>query len=378
MNSNFKTYPLKSISINEAKKIQFKIVSEISREFQGLDSLKLGDLGVKQPANIPDTTAKVEKVLARIFGTEDAILLSGSGTGALRWGIFALATPSGDVLVHDAPIYPTTVTSLKMGNINPIFVDFNDLKLLEKTLKEKPNLNFAIVQYTRQKIDDSYDYGKVIKLIKKINPNIKIMTDDNYAVFKTGNIGTDFGADISTFSTFKILGPEHVGAMVGKKSVISKIRKENYSGGSQVQGWQAMEVLRGMAYAPVALAIQAEVVNEVHAYFKKNKIQGIENVFIANAQSKVLIVQLSQPIAEKVLITAEKLGALPHPVGAESKYEIAPLFFRVSGTFRKSIADAEKYLIRINPNRAGSEQIIEILTKSIKENNVSKTTNKKK
>ncbi|MGK3404334.1 hypothetical protein ACSLOH_30265, partial [Escherichia coli] len=36
----------------------------------------------------------------------------------------------------------------------------------------------------------------------------------------------------------------------------------------------------------------------------------------------MLIVEFHQPIAARVLEEAQKLGALPYPVGAESKYEI--------------------------------------------------------
>ena len=46
--------------------------------------------------------------------------------------------------------------------------------------------------------------------------------------------------------------------------------------------------------------------------------------------------------AEAVLKEAEKLGAAPNPVGAESKYEMVPMFYRVSGTFRKADPDVYK------------------------------------
>ena len=36
---------------------------------------------------------------------------------------------------------------------------------------------------------------------------------------------------------------------------------------------------------------------------------------MANAQSKVLLVEFVKPIAEKVLHHANELGAAPHPVG---------------------------------------------------------------
>lgn len=67
-----------------------------------------------------------------------------------------------------------------------------------------------------------------------------------------------------------------------------------------------------------------------------------------------------------MLEEAEKLGGLPNPVGAESKYEAAPMFYRVSGTFRKADPTLEERMIRINPNRSGPDTIIRILKESIR------------
>lgn len=62
---------------------------------------------------------------------------------------------------------------------------------------------------------------------------------------------------------------------------------------------------------------------------------------------------------------AQKRGALPYPVGAESKYEIPPLFYRLSGTFRQANPQSEHCAIRINPNRNGEETVLRILRESI-------------
>ncbi len=86
---------------------------------------------------------------------------------------------------------------------------------------------------------------------------------------------------------------------------------------------------------------------------------------MANAQSKVLIAEFEKPVARQVLQEAEKLGALPNPVGAESKYELAPMFYRVSGTFRKEDPGREERMIRINPNRSGPQTILRILEQAM-------------
>ena len=98
---------------------------------------------------------------------------------------------------------------------------------------------------------------------------------------------------------------------------------------------------------------------------KKGEVEGIKDAFLANAQSKVLLVELEDEIAGEVLKEAEKLGAAPNPVGAESKYEIVPLFYRVSGTFREADPSLAKRMIRINPNRSGADTVIRILKEAM-------------
>lgn len=62
---------------------------------------------------------------------------------------------------------------------------------------------------------------------------------------------------------------------------------------------------------------------------------------------------------------ANELGAAPHPIGAESKYEFAPMFYRVSGTFLSEDPSLAKKMIRINPLRSGPETILRILNISV-------------
>ena len=61
------------------------------------------------------------------------------------------------------------------------------------------------------------------------------------------------------------------------------------------------------------------------------ELKSVKKAFLANAQSKVLLVEFHEEIAKAVLREAQKLGAAPNPVGAESKYEVVPMFYRVSG-----------------------------------------------
>lgn len=357
-----KTTPLPSISIEEAKQFQFKLIDEITRVFTGLEVLSLGDVGVVANLNQPQTTAKVEQVIANFFNVEAATLVQGAGTGALRNAFSSIELTSRNVLVHKAPIYPTTEVTFKLMNLHPIYADFHDADEVIRTVSEY-KIDFALIQTTRQKLDDYYDLKGIVDLCNSLS--LTTVVDDNYAVMKIPFIGAQLGATVSAFSSFKLLGPEGIGIVCGKKENIKKIRDMNYSGGGQVQGATAMEVLRGLIYAPVSLAIQAEVIEHVASRLNQKEVNGILNAYIVNAQSKVLIVEFEKEVAEKVLAVAEQLGAAPHPVGAESKYEFAPMFYRVSGTFLKADPTLKYRMIRINPMRSGSDTIIRILKQSL-------------
>lgn len=357
-------FPLKSLTIEEAQQVQFHLVDAVTKHFRGDEILTKGDLGVVKDLNQPKTTHKVEQVLADFFQSDAAMLVRGSGTNAIRLALHATVGSGKTVLVHDAPIYPTTKVSLEMLGIHVIRVDFNQEDKLRKVLQES-KLDGVLIQVTRQKLTDSYMLENVIRTIREVIPTLPIVTDDNYSALKTSGIGSQFGATLACFSTFKLLGPEGIGCIVGDARAIERLKRENYSGGGQVQGYEALAVIRGMIYAPVSLAISAKVGEEVCQRINTKEVKGLEKAFVVNAQSRVIIVQLEQPIAKKVIEAATSFGALPHPVGAESKYEYAPLVYRVSGTFRQADSTAEDTMIRINPNRSGADTIIRILNSAV-------------
>lgn len=356
-----KTYPLQSMTMEQAQQKQFRLVDIICQHFPGSDFLTQGDLGLVPGLNQPQITQRVEHVLADFFSAEAAALVGGAGTGALRAGLAAILKPSETLLVHDAPIYPTTRVSIEQMGIQVILADFNQLADVKRVIAlRRPQA--CLIQHTRQKIDDRYHLADIIELMNE--NNIPTIIDDNYAVMKVSLIGCEAKASLSTFSSFKLLGPAGVGVIAGEQQWISKIRASMYSGGSQIQGYQAMEMLRGLVFSPVTHAVQARVNDELVARLNKGEVSAVKHAFLANAQSKVLLVEFNQPIAKQVLAKAKELGALPYPVGAESRFEIPPLFYRVSGTFLEASPELEQRVIRINPNRSGTETIMRILRES--------------
>jgi hypothetical protein len=353
-----KAYPLAVLNLAEAKEKQFRLIDTITKNFTGAEVLQSGDLGLVPGYGKPSTTAKVEKTLADFFGTEAAVLVRGAGTAAIRWGLWSMMNSGQALVVHKAPIYPTTKVTVESMHLQVVQADYNNIPALKKALLEEP-VEAGLIQHARQKPSDKYDMQRIIDCYKE--RSIPVITDENYAVMRVAKIGVECGAELSAFSMFKLLGTEGIGCVVGAKRYIDKIVEANYSGGGQVQGHEAMACLRGLVYAPVALAIQGQVVDETRKRLKAGEVEGVKDAFIVNAQSKVLLVEFTEPIAKKVLAEAEKLGAAPYPVGSESKYEFVPMFYRISGAFRACDPTLEERMIRINPLRGGTETIIRIL-----------------
>lgn len=350
---------LKTMDLNQATEYQFKLIDTMTKHFTGKEFLNLGSVGVSKSVH----TSLVEQCLADFFQAEDCILVRGSGTGAIRWSLYALIPSGGTLLIHKAPVYPTTETTIKTMHLNTVSCDFNDLESL-KSCFQSQSIDAVHIQLARQNPDDFYDIEKLIQTIRSYSPNIPISVDDNYGVMKVPKISCALGANLSSFSLFKLLGPEGIGCVVGSAEAIQKIKTAQYSGGSQVQGHEAMECIRSLVYTPVMLALQSAVIDELVPLLNSSQFPFIKNAFAANAQSKVLLTEFHENIAQEMLRIAETLGALPHPVGAESRYDVLPLFYKVSGTFLKENPSMIDNTIRINPNRAGKETIIRILQDS--------------
>jgi len=357
-----KTYPLESLNLEEAKELQFKLVEIISHHFTGTEFLCPGDVGVAPGLGRPRTTAKVEEVIAEFLEAEAAALVRGAGTGSIRFALQALLKPQDKILVHDAPIYSTTGTTFEAMGLNIVKADMNNTKEVLDALTS--DIKMVYIQHSRQRISDKYDMYELIKALRRVS-HVPIVTDENYAVLKTRYIGTQVGANASCFSLFKLLGPEGIGCVVGDKKVIGRIREINYSGGGQVQGPEAMEALRAMVYVPVSLAIQSEEIEKMVKAINDGEIPGAKAAYIANAQSRTVLVELQEPISQKVIEETDKLGAASYPVGAESRYEITPMFYRLSGTFIKDDPKLKDYVIRVNPMRAGSATVLRILKQAI-------------
>ncbi|MET8188347.1 aminotransferase class V-fold PLP-dependent enzyme [Streptomyces sp. NPDC005246] len=355
------TFPLATVALDDAIVRQFRLLEATAAHFEG-PQLFEADAGVVPGLGRPRTTARVEAVLADFFGAEDAALVQGAGTGAIRAALNAAVRAGDPLLIHRAPVYRTTQVTLRGIGVRTVEVDFNDGAALREALASG-RFRWAYVQHTRQRLADSYDPAEVLAACRAAG--VRTLVDDNYAVMRTPAAGVELGADASCFSLFKLHGPEGVGVVVGARDLVEHIRRDNYSGGGQVQGHQALDALRALTHVPVMWAVQSKVGAEVAERLAAGEVAGVAEVRIANAQDLCLLVRLDRPVAKELPAVAARFGAAPYPVGSNSRYEIAPLFYRMSSSALDDPPELADWTVRINPMRAGADLVVDILRRSL-------------
>ncbi|MFJ7942114.1 aminotransferase class V-fold PLP-dependent enzyme [Streptomyces sp. NPDC096354] len=355
------TFPLATVALDDAIARQFRLLEATAAHFEG-PQLFEADAGVVPGLGRPRTTARVEAVLADFFGAEDAAFVQGAGTGAIRAALNAAVRAGDPLLIHRAPVYRTTEVTLRGIGVRTVEVDFNDRAALREALASG-RFRWAYVQHTRQRLADSYDPADVLAACRAAG--VRTLVDDNYAVMRTPAAGVELGADASCFSLFKLHGPEGVGVVVGARDLVGHIRRDNYSGGGQVQGHQALDALRALTHVPVMWAVQSQVGAEVAERLAAGEVPGVAEVRIANAQDRCLLVRLDRPVAKELPAVAARFGAAPYPVGSNSRYEIAPLFYRMSSSALDDAPELADWTVRINPMRAGADLVVDILRRSL-------------
>ncbi len=359
------TTPLPVISAAQAVDAQQRLVAGVAEHLSD-GAVFRADAGVVPALGQPETTRRVERVLAQAFEVDDACLVQGAGTGAIRAALSAGPWAEGRrrLIVHDAPDYSTTATTFRDGLVECVRVDFEDLEAVRRVIEGEPTA-WVYVQHTRQRLADAHQPADVIALASAAGR--RTIVDDNYAVFRAPRIGTELGADVSAFSLFKLHGPEGVGVVLGAGDVIDRVRHANYSGGGQVQGHQALSALQALVMVPLNWAAQAEASVELARALSAGAVDGIVDARLANVQDLCVIALLDEPVAEQLPRWAASQGAAPFPVGSNSRYEITPLVYRLSSSTLEAQPELREWAVRVNPMRAGARLTADLLRRALAE-----------
>ena len=189
------THPLTQWTLDEAIEQQFRLVDAMHRHFDGREVLEAGDYGATGDLGRPRTTAKVEAVLADYFEAQDAALVAGAGTGAIRSALMAVLDPGATVVVHAPPTYATTSVTFRAMGLDIVRCDFNREAEVRRALEARPAMLY--VQHARQQLEDDHDVPRLVALARDVAPETIVMDDDNYTAFQVPRIGTQLGAHLS-------------------------------------------------------------------------------------------------------------------------------------------------------------------------------------
>ena len=187
---------------------------------------------------------KIERIYARIFESEDALVRSQfiSGSHALTVTLFALLRPGDTLLSITGKPYDTldevigivdNPSSLKSFDISYEQIDLQDddfdIPAIIATLQSKKIKVIEIQRsrgYSTRKTLSIASLEKVIKAIRKVDQDVIIMVDNCYCELVDEKEPPAVGADIAVGSLIKNMGggiAPNGAYVVGKKSLISLV-----------------------------------------------------------------------------------------------------------------------------------------------------------
>jgi selenocysteine lyase/cysteine desulfurase len=353
------------MSVEDAFAWQERFVASVARHFHGAGGLlEGGDYGMRSDLGRPAATARAEALMAEVFGGEDAVLVRGAGTGAMRLACFAAIPPGSTVLVHEPATYLTTRMTLEAMGVQLATCDFNSPGTVAEAI-DRVGPAAVIVQHMRPRIDDMYDLGALVGAVRGSANPVPVVVDDNYAPLKAPRLGSELGADLSAFSAFKLGGPVGVGCVVGTRALVDRIRPYMNSGGSVVQGTEALELIEALARAAPVVAHQSRVTRDLAARLAAGEVPGVVRAFAAHSPETVVMVELERPVAEAVRAAATAFGAVDRPVGMESRHEVVPEFLRPSKSLMQDRPGIDAYVMRLSAMRGGADLVIDILRRAL-------------
>lgn len=249
----------------------FKELNISESDFNGTTGYGYGDIG----------RDKIDKVFAKVLGSEDAIVRSQfiSGTHALTVCLFGLLRPNDLLLSITGKPYDTldevigikeNSSSLKSFNIKydqiDLINDDFDIPQIIKYLKENKVKVIEIQRSRGYSTRNSITIDKIKKVvaeIKKISPETIIMVDNCYCEFVSDiePVNSSIGCDIMVGSLIKNLGggiASNGAYIAGRKDLINLVaeRLTVPGQGAEVGPSQNMnkEILSGLYHAPSAVS----------------------------------------------------------------------------------------------------------------------------
>ena len=249
----------------------FKELNISESDFNGTTGYGYGDIG----------RDKIDKVFAKVLGSEDAIVRSQfiSGTHALTVCLFGLLRPNDLLLSITGKPYDTldevigikeNSSSLKSFNIKydqiDLINDDFDIPQIIKYLKENKVKVIEIQRSRGYSTRNSITIDKiktVVSEIKKISPETIIMVDNCYCEFVSDiePVNSSIGCDIMVGSLIKNLGggiASNGAYIAGRKDLINLVaeRLTVPGQGAEVGPSQNMnkEILSGLYHAPSAVS----------------------------------------------------------------------------------------------------------------------------
>ena len=88
---------------------------------------------------------------------------------------------------------------------------------------------------------------------------------------------------------------------------------------------------------------------------------------VSNHQERTALVELDEPLAQRVVEAAVRHGAAPYPVGSNSRYEVSAMVYRVSRAMLEADPELAARLLRVNPFRAGADTVIRVLRAALED-----------
>ncbi len=187
------------------------------------ERVQVGDFSGTTGYGYDDTGRdKLERIYARVFGTESALVRTTfvNGTHAIACAMFACVRPGQTLLSITGGVYDTLETVVgKRGNVPGSFADYGigfrevplrggapDLPAILEAVKQ-PDVAAVFIQRSRgygiRKTLSPREIGALCAAVKEVRPDIVAMVDNSYGEFVCEDEPVALGADLMAASLIK-------------------------------------------------------------------------------------------------------------------------------------------------------------------------------